>query len=90
LEENFGDAPFPLANNVVRLTQRTENPGLGMAIRALSGADVLKAQAASYLGPYLAEAGILKSVKSRQTMWRLVVEVEKVIPMIREFHINEV
>lgn len=89
LAKNFNDAPFPLANNVVRLTDFTEQPGLGMAIRTLQGADVLKAQASSHLGPYLAELGILKSAKSSKTMLRLVVEVEKVIPLIREFHINE-
>jgi hypothetical protein len=88
LAKNFDDSPFPLANNVVKLTSYSEKPGLGMAIRSLPGADVLKAQASSYLGPYLAAVGAFKLKESRQTMWHFLVEVEKVISMIKEFHFN--
>jgi hypothetical protein len=86
LAKNFQDAPFPLANNVVRLTKNKEQPGLGMAIRALQGADVLKAQASSYLGPYLAAVGVFKLEESRPTVWRLIADPEEAVELIIKYH----
>ena len=64
LQNNFKSSAFPLANNVQLLGSMSEKPGLGMAIRTLPET-VLKAQAASYLGPYLEEIGIFKLVSPR-------------------------
>lgn len=64
---------FPLANNVQHMGNNTERKGLGMAIRSF-GANVTKAQASSYLGPYLESVGVFKLdyIKSN-TAWSLLV-----------------
>ena len=56
---HFHLTAFPLANNVEHMGLNIEREGLGMAIRSL-GANTKKAQAASYLGPYLEEIGVFE------------------------------
>ncbi|OPL12264.1 MAG: hypothetical protein AVO34_07645 [Firmicutes bacterium ML8_F2] len=85
LKEQFAGHPFPLANNVERLNKYTENNGLGMAIRTLPQT-VAKAQAASYLGPYLERVGVFKLIVPRPARWRLVVDPEDVTELIKEYH----
>lgn len=84
LERKFSGSPFPLANNVEKLNYNNENPGLGMAIRSLPGADVLKAQASSYLGPYLMNLGVFELVNSRPTTWKLVVDADAVGVILKQ------
>ncbi len=62
-----------MANNVQHMGNNTERKGLGMAIRSF-GANVTKAQASSYLGPYLESVGVFKLdyIKSN-TAWSLLV-----------------
>lgn len=68
---HFNLTAFPLANNVQHMGTNTESKGLGMAIRSL-GANVTKAQAASYLGPYLEEIGVFEFEKvTSNTAWKL-------------------
>lgn len=71
LFNHFGLNEFPLANNVEYLGKNTEKKGLGMAIRSI-GADVTKAQAASYLGPYLEEVGVFHFVHTNPITWQLL------------------
>lgn len=84
LERNFAGWPFTLANNVERLNYRNKKPGLGMAIRSLPSADVLKAQASSYLGPYLMSLGVFELVNSRPTTWKLIVDAGAVDVMVKQ------
>ncbi len=87
LKHNFAGRPFPLANNVERLYYMTEKPGLGMAIRSLPGADVLKAQASSYVGPYLMNLGVLELVNSHPTMWKLIIDADAVGAVLKKHHL---
>ena len=57
LAARFGDAFFPLANNVQKLGAGTERPGLGTAVLAQQPGDTTHAQGASYLGVVLEQAG---------------------------------
>ncbi|MCW3490220.1 hypothetical protein [Dethiobacter alkaliphilus] len=85
LQSNFKDAAFPLANSVDRLRTDSEKPGLGMAIRTLTN-NVSKAQASSYLGPYLEAVGALELVTPRPAKWKLIVEPKNVIDLIYAYH----
>lgn len=68
----FGDNYFPLANNVVRLANRTERRGLGMIIREQANATDLHAQGASYLGVVLEEAGYFQwNGRNNGIAWRI-------------------
>lgn len=85
LKEYFEGRSFPLANDVQRLGNNNEKAGLGMAIRTLPQ-KVLKAQAASYLGPYLEKIGVFKLIVPRPARWKLLVEPDEVGRMIKSFH----
>lgn len=78
---------FPLANNVEHMGNNTERKGLGMAIRSL-GVNVTKAQAASYLGPYLEEVGFFQSPHTRPTTWSLLSppNCEDIKQAIHDYH----
>lgn len=87
---HFGLAPFPLKNDVAKLNKNTEKNGLGMAIRSL-GANVTKAQAASYLGPYLEEVGLFQSPHTRPTVWSLLSlpNIADIKQAISDYHHDE-
>ncbi len=85
LENHFEGRSFPLANNVEKLGKKSERPGLGMAIRRLPQS-VTKAQAASYLGPYLEKVGAFKVIVPRPARRDLIVEPEAVIELIKKYH----
>lgn len=73
LEEQFGDQSFPLGNNVEKLYDGTEVPGLGTTILELKPGNIRHAQGASYLGVVLEECGYLMwNQKKRGIEWRLV------------------
>ena len=73
LEEQFGYAPFPLANNVVLLGEGEEKPGLATTILQIYPGDITRAQGASYLGVILEELGYLEwNKKSYGIAWRLL------------------
>lgn len=88
LEKNFGPSAFPLANNVEYLNYNREKPGLGMAIRTLPET-VPKAQAASYLGPYMERIGVFELVSPWPAKWKMIVRPCSVIPLIRKYHQNK-
>ena len=85
LKNQFAGNSFPLANDVRRLGDNNERAGLGMAIRTLPQ-KVSKAQAASYLGPYLEKVGVFKLIVPRPAEWKLIVEPDEVIEMIKSYH----
>jgi hypothetical protein len=60
LERDFGAAEIPLANNVAKLGDGSEQPGLGTALLRLKPGDVSFAQGASYLGVVLEDLGYLR------------------------------
>jgi hypothetical protein len=73
LHSKFGDAFFPLANNVAKLGAGTEQRGLGTAILAQKPGDTTHAQGASYLGVVLEEAGYFEwNGRHRGIAWRLI------------------
>jgi len=53
LLSRFAHNWFPLANNVQKLYEQTERPGLGSTIYGLRPGDTYHAQGASYLGVVL-------------------------------------
>ncbi|MDT8274368.1 MAG: hypothetical protein RRA35_14340 [Desulfomonilia bacterium] len=80
LHDRFGRGWFPLENNVEKLYNGTEIPGLGQAIYTLSPEkDTTNAQGASYLGVVLKDAGLLAwNKKHYGIMWRIIIDtVEK-------------
>ena len=85
LMREFKGAAFPLANNVKLLGNDNEDPGLGMAIRTLP-ASVPKAQASSYLGPYLEEVGLFQLVNRHPAKWILISDSQNVKEKILIFH----
>ncbi len=86
LKKHFEDSSFPLANaDVQRLANNNEKAGLGMAIRTLPQ-KVLKAQAASYLDPYLEKVGVFKLIVPRPARWKLLVEPDEVDRMVKSYH----
>ena len=90
LYSNFKLAAFPLKNNVALLGNDKEKKGLGMAIRSL-GANTTKAQAASYLGPYLEEVGLFQSPHTRPTVWSLLSppNIADIKQAISDYHHDE-
>ena len=76
LQAEFGDQWFPLANNVEKMYDETEIPGLGTTVYRLRPGDISHAQGASYLGVVLEEIGILSwNGKARGIAWRLLTPV---------------
>lgn len=70
---DFGAGFFPLANNVDRLSNGTERPGLGRLVLDQRPCDVSHAQGSSYLGVVLEECGFLEwNGKHRGIQWRLI------------------
>ena len=68
----FGSVYFPLANNVVGLSNGNEVRGLGTIILYLNPGKVRHAQGASYIGPALEELGYFEwNGKNRGIKWRL-------------------
>ena len=73
LYEQFGMGWFPLANNVQKMGEGTEQPGLGCTILREKPGDITHAQGASYLGCVLEHAGIMKwNNKKKGIKWRLL------------------
>jgi len=73
LHAEFGAGWFPLANNVQKLGNATEKPGLGIAILNQSPDDIEHAQGSSYLGVILDYCGIFKwNGKRRGIKWRIM------------------
>ena len=73
LHRRFRADFFPLANNVERLGNGTERPGLGTTMLDLLGHNVTKAQGASYLGAVLEEIGFFTwNDRNWGIEWRLV------------------
>jgi len=71
--EEFGEYWFPLANNVQKLGNGTENSGLGVAILSQSPGDIEHAQGSSYLGVILYFIGIFDwNGKRRGIKWRII------------------
>ncbi len=72
LEDQFRWEWFPLANNVEKMRNGTEKPGLGMTILNIRPDEVRHAQASSYLGVVFEHLGLAKwNGKSRRIEWRL-------------------
>ena len=78
LKEQFGTGWFPLANNVQKLGNGTEKPGLGTTILSITpkhedGA-IKHAQASSYLGVVLEDIGLcVWNGRNKGIEWRLLV-----------------
>lgn len=78
LFRQFQSDPFPLANNVEKLGNRTEKPGLGMTILDLKPDDVKHAQASSYLGVVFENIGIFKwNGVNKGIKWRILLPPEE-------------
>ena len=73
LRSKFGHDWYPLANNIQKMYEQTERPGLGSTIYALRPGDTYHAQGASYLGVALEEAHILEwNGRMKGIEWRIV------------------
>lgn len=73
LNEQFGEVFFPLGNNVEKLGNGTEVPGLGTTILEQRPRDVTHAQGSSYLGAVLEECGYFEwNGEKRGIKWRLI------------------
>lgn len=74
LIQQFGEAYFPLANNVELLGHHTEQPGLGMTIAQVSVIhNIAHAQGASYLGPCLEHLGYCEwNGEHHGIMWKII------------------
>ncbi len=72
LEDQFGSGCFPLANNVAKMWNGTEQPGLGMTILDIRPRDLWHAQASSYLGVVFEQLELATwNGKSRGIEWCL-------------------
>ena len=72
LVAQFGNGWFPLANNVQKLGDGSERPGLGQTILEARPRDITHAQAGSYLGVILEDLGLTTwNGKNRGIEWRL-------------------
>jgi len=81
LYHQFGNDWFPLANNVERLGNGTEIPGLGRTILDAYPCNIEQAQAASYLGPIMEDMGLFEwNGKARGIAWRLTCEPRIQLP----------
>ena len=76
LKQQFGEAYFPLANNVELLGNGTEQPGLGRTILEVNtNKQITHAQGASYLGPCLEHLGYCQwNGEHHGIQWKLLVE----------------
>lgn len=73
LYREFGTDWFPLANNVQKMGNGTERPGLGCTILRKQPSDVTHAQAASYLGRIFEDIGLAQwNGKTRGIAWKLL------------------
>ena len=73
LSEQFGEGFFPLANNVAKLGNGTEVPGLGTTILEQQPGNTTHGQGSSYLGVVLEECGYLEwNGRKRGIKWRLI------------------
>ena len=73
IRERFGAGFFPLANNVEKLGNGTEQMGLGRIVLEHESSDVTHAQASSYLGVVLEEGGYLRwNGRHSGIEWRLL------------------
>ncbi len=73
IHNHFDFEWFPLANNVKKMGNGTENEGLGRAILRQRPTDISHAQASSYLGPFLEGLGIFKwNQKRKGICWHIV------------------
>lgn len=71
LEGQFRSGWFPLGNNVAKMPNGTEKPGLGMTIFRIRP-NTMHAQASSYLGVVFEQIGLATwNRKSRGIEWRL-------------------
>jgi hypothetical protein len=72
IKENFSSTWFPLANNVEKLSNRSEIKGLGTLILDYKPNDIKHAQGASYLGVVLEEIGFFEwNGKTKGIKWKL-------------------
>ena len=77
LEKEHGISWFPLANNVAKMGNGTEKPGLGMAILEGAPGNITHAQGASYLGVVLEKLGIFEwNGKRRGIKWRILKSIK--------------
>lgn len=84
LQETFGTSYFPLANNLQKLHDGNEEPGLGQLINELTD-NITKAQAASQLAAILRECGIFEwNGKQRGIEMRLI-NVPNNVNQLREY-----
>lgn len=87
LKASFGTREIPLANNVAKLGDGSEQPGLGTVLYGIE-ADTTFAQGASYLGVVLEELGYLRwNGRSRGIGWRLTdvpLDAERLERRLRE------
>lgn len=75
LYRQFGNNWFPLANNVQKLGNGTEIPGLGRTILDAYPGNIPQAQAASYFGPTMEDMGLFEwNGKNMGIAWRLTCE----------------
>lgn len=79
LDAVFRGEWIPLANNVEKLYDGTENLGLGTAIYRLRPGDTTHAQGASYLGVVLEEIGVFRwNNEKKGIAWRIEKQVADV------------
>ena len=72
LESQFHSGWFPLANDVAKMSNGTEKPGLGMTIFRIRPGDTMSAQASSYLGVVFEHVGLTTwNGKHRSIEWCL-------------------
>lgn len=81
LHHQFGNHWFSLANNVEKLGNGTEIPGLGRTILDAYPGNIEQAQAASYFGPIMEDMGLFEwNGKSKGIAWRLTCEPSIQLP----------
>lgn len=73
LEDQFDSECFPLANNVVKLSDGSEKAGLGQTILRFHPGNITHAQASSYLGVVLEDLDLARwNGQHRGIQWRLI------------------
>jgi len=81
LHRQFGNNWFPLANNVEKLGNGTEIPGLGRTILDAYPGNISKAQAASYFAPIMEDLGLFEwNGRSHAIAWRVTCEPRILLP----------
>lgn len=72
LKAEFGSREIPLANNVAKVGDGSEQPGFGTVLIRLKPGDTSFAQGASYLGVVLEDLGYLRwNGRHRGIAWHL-------------------